>query len=258
MAQRLARRWAHRRRHGTPAVRSAAHAVWPGRVERDVLPRWHRPLAHTNGRVRLGAGALGGSAAGGVGAAATWRPSWWRFGVSDSIRFGPTAIRRLTHRPGNERFGGAPDIPSARFKVVRRVSVGQFTRRPFNGRADYLDGRRKDVRRCIFLTILILLVGFFMVLPGLPDALWIVGVYYGGDDDNHSSLLSDVGPPKASFSVMTAPRLIGTFFAPAEKSRTSTDFFSSLATRAPPSSHVPGPDTAPRQAAPAILRTSQS
>src|SRR5262245_56394382 len=104
----------------------------------------------------------------------------------------------------------------------RHVSLGQSTRERFNGRVDHMDGRWRDVGRCSFLTISILLTSCSVLLPSTPHALWIVGVYDDSDYDDHSSLLSDVGSQKALFSVVTARRLTGGLSQQTKTIRTST------------------------------------
>ena len=52
-----------------PTVRPPAHALRPGRLERDLLPGRDRALADADGGVGLGAGTVDRGAAGGVGGA---------------------------------------------------------------------------------------------------------------------------------------------------------------------------------------------
>jgi hypothetical protein len=105
---------------------------------------------------------------------------------------------------------------------------------------DHADGRRRPMCPCrvLFIPIVVasLLVLLSLAAGSSADPLWIGGVYDGADYDDLLAVSSDLGSPRAPFSVSCTTRLVTRLVPPTGPACNDPGFGSALQTRSPPSS----------------------
>jgi hypothetical protein len=116
----------------------------------------------------------------------------------------------------------------------RRVSLMSRPSRDLRGRP--LEALRNQRRRLrVGLSLGAALVLLALAVAGPPDALWIGGLYDGGDSDELVALGADGGPPPL-VPVVAAPGRLSRAFLTAETTGAAASVAPAGSPRAPPAS----------------------